>query len=113
MATEEGIEITTGAAKPSERIEGMANQIHVQSGKQDLEDVELADDEEEQGQCADRTLTTRIAQGVAGASIVINIVAIAIEQSAVMILAGIIALVIGPIVIMQQFKIQDTGGKLR
>ena len=110
MAT--AIELGAAVAKPSAQIQAMANQMSQQSNKQDLKDVELAEqDEEEEGRCANRTLTTRIAQGIAGASIAVNIAAIAINQSALMIVAGIVALVIASIVIMQQFQLQDTGSK--
>lgn len=81
----------------------MANEVvDLESGEEEKED---------EGPCGERTLKTRIAQGVAGASIVVNVIAIAIEQSGVMIVAGIIALILGPIVIMQQFKLQDVGCK--
>jgi hypothetical protein len=59
----------------------------------------------------ERTLWTRIWQGVAAASIVVNIVAMAIEQSAVSIVAGIIAVLIAPVVIKRQFDLQDTDCK--
>ena len=96
-------------AKPSAKIQSMANEMT--GNRQELEDIEAGKEEEEEGLCGERTLKTRIAQGIAGASIVINVVAIAIEQSVVMIVAGIIALIIGPIVIWQQFNLQDTGCK--
>jgi hypothetical protein len=59
----------------------------------------------------ERTLWTRIWQGIAAASIVVNIVAMAIEQSAVSIVAGIIAVLIAPVVIKRQFDLQDTDCK--
>lgn len=75
-----------------------------------MTDVEGAEDESQSAQMK-RTLTTRVAQGVAGASIVVNIVAMAIEASAVMIVAGLIAIAIGPFVIYTQMKLQDTDSK--
>ena len=97
------VELAMAVANPGAKISSMAN---------DMVDLEGGEEEkEDEGPCGDRTLKTRIAQGVAGASIVVNVIAIAIEQSGVMIVAGIIALIIGPIVIMQQFKLQDVGCK--
>ena len=83
----------------------------IQSMTNELTDLEAGEEEEDDGPCGQRTLATRVAQGVAGASIVINIFAIAIEQSGVMIVAGIIALVVGAVVITQQFNLQDVGCK--
>ena len=102
------VELAMAVAKPSAQIQAMADSIG--AGKQDLEDVD-GDEEEEEGMCGDRTMKTRIAQGVAGASIVVNIAAIALEQSVIMIVAGAIAVIIAPLVIMTQFKLEDTGGK--
>ena len=95
--------------KPSSKIAALA--AHQAVTQTDLPDVgNLEDDEDDnQRRCANRTLVTRIAQGTAGASIVVNIVAIAVEQSAVVIVAGLLALVIAPIVIVQQFHLQDVG----
>jgi len=56
----------------------------------------------------ERTLWTRIWQGIAGASMAVNLAAMAIEASAVAIVAGGIACVIAPVVIYLQFKLQDT-----
>ena len=62
--------------------------------------------------CADeRTIWTRIWQGVAGASIVINLAAMITEGSAVAILAGIVACIVAPIVIYLQFQLQNTDSK--
>jgi len=77
-----------------------------------LQDIEAqADDgeDEEQKKWRDmeRTIFTRIIQGTAGASIVFNIVAMAIEGG-VTIGMGMIALIVGSLVIYFQFMIQDT-----
>eukprot|EP00977_Amphora_coffeiformis_P003800 scaffold765_cov160-Amphora_coffeaeformis.AAC.1 len=56
-----------------------------------------------------RSLATRAAQGVAGASVVVNIIALALNFSGVMFVAAAIAAAIGAIVIMQQFVLEDTG----
>ena len=55
----------------------------------------------------DRTLWTRIWQGVAAASIALNLAAMAVEASAVAIVAGIVACCIAPVVIYLQFKLED------
>jgi hypothetical protein len=58
--------------------------------------------------CADeRTVYTRIWQGLAITSFAVNITAIVIEESIIMIVAGVIACCIAPIVIFLQFKLQD------
>lgn len=93
--------------KPSSKIAALA--AHQAVTQTDLPDVGNLDEDDNQRRCANRTLVTRIAQGTAGASIVVNIVAIAVEQSAVVIVAGLLALVIAPIVIVQQFHLQDVG----
>jgi hypothetical protein len=60
--------------------------------------------------CADeRTIYTRIWQAIAIASFAVNLTAmILIGSSVSMILAGIVACLIAPIVIYLQFEIQDT-----
>jgi hypothetical protein len=69
------------------------------------------DDDTKRKRSLERTFRTRIWQPVAGASIVMNIVAMAIEQSTVSIVAGIIAVLIAPVVIIRQFQSQDTDCK--
>lgn len=104
MAT--AIELGMAVAKPSAKIQSMADQLT--GNQQSLDDLEEGEKQEE-GPCGERTLKTRIAQGIAGTSIVMNLVAIVIEQSTVMVIAGIVALILAPIVIVMQFKLQDTG----
>ena len=72
---------------------------------------DLEANREEEGPCGERTLWTRLWQGMAGASIVVNILSMAIEGSSVAIVAGIFAVLVGPIVIVRQFKLQNTDSK--
>jgi len=59
----------------------------------------------------ERTLWTRIWQGIAIASVVINISAMAITGGGAAIVAGIIALLVAPVVFMRQFTLQNTESK--
>jgi len=63
----------------------------------------------EQDDDGKRSLATRAAQGVAGASVVVNVIALALNFSGVMFVAAAIAAIIGVVVIMQQFVLEDTG----
>jgi hypothetical protein len=59
--------------------------------------------------CPDeRTIYTRIWQGIAIASFAVNITAMIIEESIIIFVAGIVACMIAPIVIVLQFQLQDT-----
>lgn len=59
--------------------------------------------------CADeRTIWTRIWQGVALTSVGVNVAAMVTEASAVAIIAGLVACLIAPVVIYLQFQLQDT-----
>jgi hypothetical protein len=59
--------------------------------------------------CADqRTIYTRIWQGVAIASLAVNIAAMVVEASVVMIVSGVVACCVAPVVIFLQFKLQDS-----
>jgi hypothetical protein len=59
--------------------------------------------------CPDeRTIWTRVWQGIAASSIGLNIAAMVAEGSTVVIIAGIIACMIAPVVIYLQFQIQAT-----
>ena len=60
------------------------------------------------GMTDERTLWTRIWQGVAAGSLGVNLAAMAIEASTVVIVAGIIACLIAAAVIYLQFQLQDT-----
>ena len=63
--------------------------------------------------CPDeRTIYTRIWQGIAIASFAINLAAmIIVDESIAMMIAGIVACIIAPVVIFLQFQIQDTDSK--
>ena len=83
--------------------------------KNRLEDIEAQDDPEEDEETKkwrdmERTLTTRVVQGTAGASIVLNLVAMVLEGG-VAIAMGLVALVVGSVVIYFQFMIQDTDSE--
>lgn len=60
--------------------------------------------------CPDeRTIYTRIWQGIAITSFAINLAAmIIVDESVIMIVAGIVACLIAPVVVYLQFQIQDT-----
>ena len=64
--------------------------------------------------CPDeRTVYTRIWQGIAIASFAINLSAmIIVDESVIILIAGIVACIIAPVVIYLQFRIQDTDSKL-
>jgi hypothetical protein len=73
-----------------------------------------AENDDEKKSCfeLERTLWTRIWQGVAAASLGLNVASMAIEATAVVIVAGIIACIIAPIVIFLQMRLQDTESEL-
>lgn len=73
---------------------------------QDVEAQEEPETEDKKWRDMERSLTTRIVQGTAGASIVLNIVAMAIEGGTAVGM-GIIALLVASVVIFFQFMIQD------
>ena len=88
----------------------------VESIRPKLEDVEAQEDpdedpEQKKWRDMERTLVTRIAQGTAGASIVLNLVSMIIGFSGITFVAGVIALFVGSVVIYFQFMIQDTDCK--
>jgi hypothetical protein len=81
---------------------------------QEVTTMESEDDDDKKGVkrwWKERTLWTRIWQGVAIASFVVNIVAMVLEASAVAILAGIVALFISPVVFYFQIELQAEGSK--
>jgi hypothetical protein len=73
--------------------------------------MEEEDDEIKKKRQVERTLWTRIWQGTAIACVVLNLVAIGIETSAVCFIAGIIALVVSAAVFVFQRELQDTDCK--
>ena len=61
------------------------------------------------GRTNERTLWTRLWQVVAGASLVVNLVAMAVTGAAAHVLvAGIVACIVAPIVFYLQFQLEDT-----
>lgn len=72
------------------------------------EDMDSDDEETKAKKSRERTFWTRLWQGLAGGSIGLAIAAIAIEQSVLPIVAGIIAVIVGAAVIKFQFDLQDT-----
>jgi hypothetical protein len=88
----------------------------------ETEDVEFAyeedqrlvrevEGEEEKSWWDNRSLQTRILQGVAIACAVVNIIAIAIEQGATVIIAGLVALLVSGAVFYFQLQIADDDCK--
>ncbi len=82
-----------------------------------LADIEAQDDPEEDEETKkwrnmERTIMTRAIQGTAGASIVLNLVAMVLEAG-VAIAMGIVAIFVGCVVIYFQFMIQDTDSEYR
>jgi hypothetical protein len=82
------------------------------SGVMPLKDLAADGDDQDDSLCSQRTLWTRLWHGIAGASIVVNVVAMALEGSAVAIIAGLFAACVAPIVILRQFQLQNTDSKL-
>lgn len=82
------------------------------SSKAMLQDVEAQEEDPETKRWRDmeRTLITRIAQGTAGASIVLNLVAMIFEAGST-IAMGLIGLFVGSCVIYFQYALQDSDCK--
>lgn len=59
----------------------------------------------------DRSLWTRIWQGAAGASLVLNLVAMILAGGGITILSGLVAIAIAPIVIYLQFQLSELDSK--
>lgn len=104
MAQTEMVMITTQAA--------------ASSGKAKLRDMEAQDDEDSEvdeetkrWRDMERTIWTRVAQGIAGASIVLNLLAMILEASGSVVVMALIALAVGSVVIYFQFALQDTDCK--
>ena len=69
------------------------------------------DDDDDSSLCSERTLWTRLWQGMAGASVVVNLAAMAMEGPTIMIIAGLVALFVGPVVILRAFQLQNMDSK--
>jgi hypothetical protein len=104
-AMEAGVAMTAQGGKEGQAAAATASAAPSSSP---LELIERGENDDKGGPCGERTLKTRIAQGVAIASFVLNILAMAWEQSVVAILAGIVACIIAPVVVYYQFLMQDT-----
>ncbi len=81
-----------------------------------LVDVEAQVDREEDKEAKkwrnmERTLMTRVVQGIALASLILNLLAMIYEWSAAAALAGIVAIPVGCAVIFYQFVLQDEDSK--
>jgi hypothetical protein len=83
--------------------------------KEPLAEIELEDDIEDEetkkNREIERSLWTKIWQGLAAASIAMNIAAMVIYGSGVAIAMGVIACIVGPIVIKRQMDLQDTDSE--
>lgn len=85
--------------------------------KEPLAEIEREDDIEDEEtkkkRERERSLWTKIWQGLAAASIAMNIAAMVIYGSGVAISMGVIACIVGPIVIKRQMDLQDTDSEWR
>ena len=91
-------------------LEPLQQQQQQQQQPHFVDDENLEDDKQKHW-WKDRNLWTRIWQGIAIASFSVNIVAMAIEGSTVAIIAGVVAVLIAPVVFWVQFKLQEEGSK--
>lgn len=98
------IELTE--ADHTQATEGATSYVPLKELHEDVEDEETTAKKKCQ-----RLIFNRTWQTISGASFVVNIVAMVIEKSAVMIVAGIVALLIAPYVIIRQFELQDEDCK--
>jgi hypothetical protein len=73
--------------------------------------IEEEDEETKKKRQTERTFWTRIWQGTAIACVILNLVAIGIETSAVCFISGIVALVVSAAVFVFQKELQDTDCK--
>ena len=82
--------------------------------KEDVQDDNSDDDEgdsDKGGFCGSMNLQTQVVLGVASTSLVINIVAMAVEAATIMYIAGILAVLMAPVVFVLQLKLKDTDCK--
>jgi uncharacterized membrane protein len=84
--------------------------------KEALSDIKVEEDDEDEDtkkkRDIERSLWTKIWQGLAAASIAMNIAAMVIYGGVATIVMGVIACVVGAIVIKQQMDLQDTDSEL-
>lgn len=77
-----------------------------------LDDIEDDEDEETKKKSErERSFWTKLWQGLAAASLAMNIAAMALYGTGVTIAMGVIACVVAPVVIKQQMDLQDTDSK--
>jgi hypothetical protein len=78
-----------------------------------LDDIEDDEDEEtKKKRNRERSFWTKLWQGLAAASLALNLAAMVIVGSGITIAMGVIACVVAPVVIKQQMDLQDTDSKL-
>mmetsp|Transcript_24419 Transcript_24419/g.29333 ORF Transcript_24419/g.29333 Transcript_24419/m.29333 type:complete len:260 (+) Transcript_24419:46-825(+) len=84
--------------------------VHEASAPLELVDSFQDEDDEDtkEHKRKERTFWTRLWQGLAGASAAVAVVAMAIEQSFIVVIAGVVALLVAPVVVYFQFQLQDT-----
>ena len=73
--------------------------------------IDVEDEDIKKKRDVERTFWTRIWQGTAIACVVLNLVAIGIETSAVCFIAGIVAMVVSAAVYVYQRELQDIDCK--
>lgn len=83
-----------------------------------LKDVEIPDDpeedkEEKKRKLRDRTFKTRVVQGVGITTIVFSLLTLALNYETVALIASFVAVPVSVLVIIYQFKLQDTDCEYR
>lgn len=78
-----------------------------------LDDIEDDEDEEtKKKRNREQSFWTKLWQGLAAASLAVNLAAMVIVGSGITIAMGVIACIVAPVVIKQQMDLQDTDSKL-
>lgn len=114
-------EVTSANAQPvksstQRKIEVQTEEIRKSKNRTKLEDLEEGKNfekaEENESEKRTRSFTTKVVQGVAITSIVMNLVAIGIQWFAPTVLvAGLFAIAIAPAVAVLQMQLQNTDSK--
>jgi hypothetical protein len=102
MTDEAGVELA--GATPPAPLEGLKR------GDVEMDDDDL-DEETQRKHDREKDFWTKLWQGVAIGCFGLNIAAIAVYQSAVVIVMGIIAIIVSPVVFKRQMDLQDTDSK--
>lgn len=78
-----------------------------------LKDIEedIEDEDTKRKRERDKSIKTKIVQGVAAGSLAVNIGAMAIVGTGVTIAMGVVACVVAPVVIKRQMDLEDTDSK--